>query len=50
MNLLEDVIHYYVCRSYITRHGPLCNAEPIISVDDANNQYNEFQQTMRVLG
>lgn len=45
----EDVIHYYVCRPYITRHGngPLCNAEPIISIDDANNQYNEFQETMR---
>ena len=49
MNLLGDVIHYYVCRPYITRHdsGPLCNAEPIISIDNANNQYNEFQQTMR---
>ena len=45
----EDVLHYYVCRPYITRHGngPLCNLEPIIPVNDDNNQYNEFQQTMR---
>lgn len=45
----KDVVHYYVCRPYITRHGngPLCNAEPIIDVNDENNQYNEFQETMR---
>ena len=47
MNLLGDVIHYYVCHPYITRHGPLYNAEPIMEVNDENNQYNDFQKTMR---
>lgn len=45
----DDAHHYYVCRPYITRHGngPLCNSEPIIEVNDENNQYNDFQKTMR---
>lgn len=52
MEMIKDatnVVHYYVCRPYITRHGngPLCNTEKVITVKDENNQYNEFQQTMR---
>ena len=41
----------YVTRPYITRHGagPIPSTKEVISVDDPNNQYNDFQKTMRAV-
>lgn len=40
---------FYVSRPYITRHGPgplLCDSE-ILSIEDPNNPYNEYQKSFR---
>lgn len=39
----------YICRPYITRHGPgpLLTAENILEVEDENNTYNEYQKSFR---
>ena len=55
LELIEEINHnflikiYYVCRPYITRHGPgplLCDSE-IIDINDVNNPYNEYQKSFR---
>lgn len=58
LKLIEEIDHiehkfliniYYVCRPYITRHGPgplLCESE-IIDIEDPNNPYNEYQKSFR---
>lgn len=40
---------YYVCRPYITRHGPgpLLSSSNILEVEDENNTYNEYQKSFR---
>ena len=39
----------YVCRPYITRHGsgPLLTTTPVFSIEDENNQWNDFQKGLR---
>ena len=46
---IETPVINYVCRPYITRHGsgPLLTTTSVISVDDKNNQWNEFQRSFR---
>lgn len=41
----------YVVRPYITRHGngPIPTTKEVIQVDDPNNQFNDFQKTMRAI-
>ena len=58
LRLIEEINHiehnfliniYYICRPYITRHGPgplLCTSE-IINIEDPNNPYNEYQKSFR---
>ena len=55
LELIDEINHnflikiYYICRPYITRHGPgplLCDSE-IINVEDPNNPYNEYQKSFR---
>lgn len=46
-NFLINV--FYVCRPYITRHGPgplLCPSK-ILNICDSNNEYNEYQKSFR---
>jgi len=40
---------YYVCRPYITRHGPgpLLTSTNTLEVEDENNTYNEYQKNFR---
>lgn len=44
-----DINIYYVCRPYITRHGPgpLLSSSNILEVEDENNTYNEYQKSFR---
>lgn len=39
----------YVCRPYITRHGPgpLLTSTSVLDVEDENNNYNEYQKSFR---
>lgn len=45
----EEVIVNYVCRPYITRHGPgpLLTTTRVLDVIDENNRYNEYQKSFR---
>lgn len=47
----EITDHVYVIRPYITRHGngPIPTSKPVRAVDDPNNQFNEFQKTLRAV-
>lgn len=47
----RQVIPVLVTRPYITRHGagPIPSSMEVIAVDDPNNQYNDFQKTMRAV-
>ena len=47
----EITDHVYVIRPYITRHGngPIPTSKPVRDVDDPNNQFNEFQKTLRAV-
>lgn len=49
LGFTKDILVNYVCRPYITRHGngPLLTSTPIISIDDSNNQWNDFQKSFR---
>lgn len=45
------IVPVFVMRPYITRHGNglIPSTKEVISVDDPNNQYNDFQKTMRAV-
>ena len=45
----QTIKTFYVCRPYITRHGngPFCTDTKIISVNDPNNQFGDFQGHFR---
>lgn len=47
----RDIVPVLVTRPYITRHGagPIPSSMEVIDVDDPNNQYNDFQKTMRAV-
>lgn len=48
-NYLMPIDIYYVCRPYITRHGPgpLLTSTSVLEVEDENNTYNEYQKSFR---
>ena len=58
MKLISEINHidhnflikvFYVCRPYITRHGPgplLCPSK-VLDINDPNNEYNEYQKSFR---
>lgn len=49
LNRKDTTIVNYVCRPYITRHGngPLLTTTRIFTIDDENNQWNDFQKGLR---
>lgn len=53
MSMVEErhTEHIYVIRPYITRHGngPLLTTTSVRLVKDRNNEYNEFQQSLRAV-
>lgn len=49
LNRVDSVYTYYVCRPYITRHGPgpLLTTTKILDILDHNNLWNEYQKSFR---
>lgn len=45
----DKIVVNYVCRPYITRHGngPLLTTTNVINIEDDNNQWNDFQKSIR---
>lgn len=47
--IVRPIHIYYVCKPYITRHGPgplLCDSR-VLNIEDPNNPYNEYQKSFR---